>query len=181
MESRIIFIQGGGPSAHAEDKLLVDSLQRELGDAIRIDYPVVANEDYPEDDAWFEALDQSLSKKDSPIIVAHSLGAYLTLKYITTKRPELTLRGLFLIAPPFPSGDKNWEFEGFELPDDLSKILPFSFKIFLYHSKSDEIVPFAHSKLYRNYIPDIIFRTPVGGHQLGNDLESVARDIKKLE
>jgi len=181
METRIIFVQGGGPSAHEEDSLLVESLRNHLGSETRIDYPAVKNENSPEDDSWFEIIDESLKIDDVPVIVAHSLGAYLTLKYITTRKPKIRLKGLFLITPPFPSGDKNWEFEGFELPDDTTGILPFPFETFLYHSESDEMVPFAHSDLYRDYIPDITFHKSPGGHQLGNNLENVARDIKKLQ
>lgn len=125
-------------------------------------------------------LNQYLDRYDSPIIVAHSLGAYLTLKYITTKQSELSLRGLFLIAPPFPSGDKNWEFEGFELPPNFTEKIQSSFKVYLYHSLDDKIVPYEHSKMYVDAIPNVIFRETSGGHNLDNNLKIIAEDIKKL-
>jgi pimeloyl-ACP methyl ester carboxylesterase len=53
--------------------------------------------------------------------------------------------------------------------------------IFLYHSRDDEWVPFAHLAMFAERIPQAIIREFDGrGHQFNNDLSEVAEDIKGL-
>ena len=65
------------------------------------------------------------------------------------------------------------------LPRDVATILPPVPHIFLYHSRDDEVVPFAHLKLYAAQLPLATVRTFDGrGHQFGNELAEVAADIR---
>ena len=88
--------------------------------------------------------------------------------------------GLCLIAAPFPNGDPDWTFEGFDLPDHFEEKLPAGATVLLYASEDDETVPFAHRDLYAAAIPDARTRTTSGGHQLGDDLSIVASDIRRI-
>ena len=55
-------------------------------------------------------------------------------------------------------------------------------RIFLYHSRDDEVVPFAHLALYAAKLPQATIRQfDEGGHQIGNDLADVAEDITRAE
>ncbi|PYJ67582.1 MAG: hypothetical protein DME76_14855 [Verrucomicrobia bacterium] len=67
------------------------------------------------------------------------------------------------------------------MPNDLVSKLPSETPIFLYHSRDDEIVPFAHLALYAKKLPQAIIHALDGrGHQLSNDLAEVGADIKSL-
>jgi predicted alpha/beta hydrolase family esterase len=53
--------------------------------------------------------------------------------------------------------------------------------IFLYHSRDDEVVPFAHLAMYSGRLPHATVREVKDrGHQLGDDLSEVAEDIAGL-
>jgi len=64
------------------------------------------------------------------------------------------------------------------LPDDLAARLLGIPRTFLYHSRDDQVVPFAHLALHAARLPRATVRESDGrGHQFGNDLSDVARDI----
>jgi hypothetical protein len=59
--------------------------------------------------------------------------------------------------------------------------LPKGIPLFLYHSRDDERVPFAHLAIYAGKIPQAIIRQFDGRqHQFNNDLSEVTADIKSL-
>ena len=112
------------------------------------------------------------------------MGGSFLLKYLSDEKIETRVAGLFLIAVPYWGGD-GWRYEGYEavaLPADFSSKLPKSAPIFFYHSRDDEVAPFAHLALYEDKLPQATIRVLDGrGHQLNNDLSEVAADIKCLE
>ena len=68
------------------------------------------------------------------------------------------------------------------LPQDFAAMLPAIPRIFLYHSRDDEVVPFAHLALYAAKLPQATIREFDGrGHQFGNDLAEVVEDIRKAQ
>lgn len=178
---RVVFLQGGGPGAHAADHLLAASLQRNLGASYTIGFPRMPHEDDPDYAVWKPQIAQAMAQvPGNLILVGHSVGAYMLLRYLTEEGAPTTLRGLFLIAPPFPGGDAAWQLPGFSLPDHFGTQLPPDLPIVLYHSPDDAIIPFAHLKLYAQAIPGALVRETAGGHQLNNDLALVATDITLL-
>jgi predicted alpha/beta hydrolase family esterase len=182
MKKEVLFIQGGSAGAYNVDAKLVASLANLLGDSYTVNYPKMPQEDDPDYEVWSPSIEQELAKAGQPLVlVAHSVGAYILLKFLTEKAPlKKPIAGICLIAAPYPSADENWEFEGFNLPDDFGAKLPKDAKVFLYHSPDDQTIPFAHLALYAHKIPGAIVRTTTGGHQLDNDLSVVAEDIMKL-
>src|SRR5690606_10988470 len=88
--------------------------------------------------------------------------------------------GLFLIAPPYWSGDEDWK-QGIKLHDDFADAIPKDIPIFIYQCLDDEEVPFDHFTTYQQHLPWATFReVESGGHQFNNDLTLVAHDIKSL-
>ena len=62
-----------------------------------------------------------------------------------------------------------------------TKLLPEGLPVFLYHSRDDEWVPYAHLALYAEKLPQATIHEFDGrGHQFDGDLSEVARDIKEL-
>lgn len=176
----VLFIQGGGAGAHREDALLVESLKSALGDGYQVDYPLMPNEDDPDYETWKSSLAQAISNEPA-IVVAHSLGGYFVLKYLTEVEPNIDhLEALMLLSVPFPSGDPTWTFDGFELPANFGEKLADRMRTFIYHSPDDEFIDLNHSGLYKAALNNSVVRGLPGGHQLGNDLTAIAADIHGL-
>lgn len=177
----VVFIQGGGEGAHNVDALMVRDLQHRLGPAIPVHYPLMPDEGDPDAATWGPAIAAAIAEAHAPLVlVGHSLGGYLLLKQLVADKPRVEVAAVALIAAPFPSGDADWTFDGFELPDDFASRLPAGASVILYASEDDETVPFAHRDLYAAAIARSRTRTTTGGHQLGNDLGAVADDVLEV-
>ncbi len=114
------------------------------------------------------------------ILVGHCLGASVLLKYLSDGKVEKLVAGVFLVAPPY-WGVEDWEVDEYALQRDFASKLPEGLPIFFYHSRDDEWVPFAHLALYAEKLPRATIREFDGrGHQFGDDLSEVARDIEGL-
>lgn len=181
MSVDVVFFHGAGRGAYDEDARMVASLAQELGEGYAVHYPRLPEEDDDGDGRWFEAIAAALDDVGSPVVlVAHSAGGYVLLRYLTSRRVPTPIAALCLIAVPFPRGDADWTFDGFDLPGDLDQRLPAEAAVRLYASEDDATVPFSHRDLYGAAIPRAVARTTRGGHQLGDDLRVVADDIRLL-
>ncbi len=185
MSTPALFIQGAGQGAHAADEKLVASLGQLLGPEYAIHYPVMPREDDADYAIWKVRIASELAAVNDPVLLLdHSVGASMLLKHLSEGEVERTIAGIFLIATPFWGGD-GWRYAGFTrlaLPEGFAATLPKGAPIFLYHSRDDEIVPFAHLGLYAQSMPQATLRELAGRrHQLNNDLSEVAEDIRGLQ
>ncbi len=181
MSKKVLFVHGAGEGAHKEDGRLVASLRYALGAACDVRYPEMPNEDSPEVEAWKGRIAGEFVTMDgTAVLVGHSVGALILLKYLSEEEVEKPVAGLFLVAAPYV-GSGGWEIEEGALREDFAAGLPEKLPIFFYHGRDDEIVPFEHLSLYAEKLPWATFRElDGGGHQLGDDLSGVARDIRRL-
>jgi uncharacterized protein len=173
---QVLFIHGGG--GYEEDKILAANLRDALGAAYDVRYPKMPAEDNPEYEAWKEQIEKELAALDGEVVlVGHSLGASVLLKYLSEEKVEKPVAGLFLVAAPY-WGAEDWKVDEYALREDFASKLPEGLPVFLYHSRDDEVVPFAHLRLYKARLPGATIREFDGrGHQF-DDLSEVARDIK---
>ena len=181
MNKHILFIQGGGSDEDYEtDAKLVESLQQILGASYQIHYPFLATDSGP-DFGRCKQISEALAKiKDRIVVVGHSLGASMLLKYCSENETKDNLVGMFLIATPFWQGEETWK-QGLKLHESFEKSLPKTIPIFFYHSRDDQEVPFEHLSIYAQKLPKaFIQEITSGGHQLDNDLSIVAKDIKSI-
>jgi uncharacterized protein len=178
---QVLFIQGGGKGAYDEDEKLAVSLQNALGAAYQVSYPQMPNEESPEDKRWMDQISKELdSLNDNVILVGHSAGGAVLLKYILKERVSKPIAGIFLLSIPY-WGPKDEGEEEYTLQEGFASQLPIGVPIFLYHSRDDEWVPFAHLAWFAERIPQATIREFDGrGHQFNNDLSEVAEDIKNL-
>ena len=175
----VLFVHGGGEGAHEADEKLAASLRDALGSGYDVRSPRMPDEDTPEVGVWKEKIAVELATMDGEaILVGHSLGALMLLKYLSEEEVEKPIMGLFLVAAPYV-GVGGWEVEEGALREDFASKLPEEPPICFYHSRDDEVVPFAHLALYAEKLPWATIREFDGrGHQLGDDLSEVAQDIE---
>lgn len=181
MKKQVLFIQGAGEGAYKEDEKLAAALQNVLGSEYHMSYPQMPNEASPEDRAWMAQISKELASLDGKVIlVGHSAGGAVLLKYLLKEKIRNPIAGIFLISVPY-WGPEDEDDDEYLLHEGFASKLPKGVPIFLYHSRDDEWVPFAHFEIYAEKIPQAIIREFDGrGHQFNNDLSEVADDIKRV-
>jgi len=179
MTTCVLFIQGGGKGAHSEDAPLADSLKRTLGSKYDVRFPQMPGESDPKVESWKHRISSELSHAPGKVIlVAHSVGGPILLRYLSEEKVESEIAGLFLLAAPSWDED-HWNFDDLKLPRDSAEKLAAIPRFFFYHCRDDEVVPFAHLALYGAQFPRAITRAiDNGGHQFDNDLTRVSMDIR---
>lgn len=181
MTNQILFIQGGGDDGYNSDKPLVDSLQGALGKTYDVNYPELTSDDSKPDFDWTKQIaDKIAAYKDDFIIVAHSFGASMLLKYISENKASKHITGVFLLATPFWDGKEDWQ-KGFILKSNFADRLPKDIPLHFYHCKDDEEIPFSQFEHYKQKVKQGTFHEhKTGGHQFNKDLSKVASGIKSL-
>jgi predicted alpha/beta hydrolase family esterase len=183
MKKQILFIHSAGPQGHDEGSNgLVEYLLAILGNDYSIRHPLMPHPENPRYDAWKIKLKEELENSDhNLILIGHSLGASIILKYLSEENYSSDIEGLFLISTPYwkKKADgidefvltKNFAFR-------LKKISP----IYFYHSKEDQWVPFSHLVDYSKAVPHAIIRKLEGHeHEFGYGLPLLIEDIRQLE
>jgi predicted alpha/beta hydrolase family esterase len=182
MRKQILFIHGAG---NKDEPLgsgkLIAYLQQQLGSDYEVLAPDMPDPDHPTYQAWRDQIEQDLGKLEaSALLVGHSLGGSMLLKYLAEGTYHRSIAGLFLVAAPY-WGKQDWELE-YAVPDDFASRLPPISQIFLYHSRSDEEVPFASLKRYQEHLPQATVRVLEGTqHAFTEGLPLLAQDIKQLQ
>ncbi|WP_028782444.1 RBBP9/YdeN family alpha/beta hydrolase [Thalassobacillus devorans] len=173
MQKQVLFIQGAGEGAYELDGVLSAYLQDALGPEYDVLYPEMPNEGEPDYGTWKVQIEEFLSRLNGEVIlVGHSVGGSVLLKYLTHEKVTNHITGVLLIAPPY---DESVLPEASSLKFDQ---LP---RMFFYHSRDDEIVPFSHLTFFAEKLPKAAIRKFDGrGHQFCNDLSEVVMDIKGL-
>jgi uncharacterized protein len=181
LKNSVLFIHGGGQGAYEADSPLAESLQKELGSAYELHYPRMPLEEDAGYLDWKARIAGELeSLNDDVILVGHSVGGSILLKFLSEEHVERSIAGLFLIATPYFGGDENWNYDELILSPAFPKHLSAIPRIFFYHSRDDETVPFAHMVLYAVKLRRAVIREFDGrGHQFRNDLTEIAGDIKR--
>lgn len=178
----LLFVQGGGDGAHDDDARLVANLRSELGAGYEVCFPRMPNESETPYDLWSDVIASELARMGTgAILVGHSIGASVLIKWLTEVTPTQRLAAVFLIAAPFWHDHDIWRWNDVELPRDASARLPRGLPVFFYHGTHDEVVPVAHLEMYERALPAAhIQRLNGRNHQLDDNLAEVARDIRRL-
>jgi predicted alpha/beta hydrolase family esterase len=183
VKRHVLFVQGGGEGTHDDwDDKLVASLTRELGPAYAIRYPRMPQEDDPDYVRWKVPLAHEIAAlPDGAILVGHSVGATILLKFLTEHPSPTVFGAIILIAAPFV-GEGGWPADGLTFPPDLGAHLPDGVAVHFFHGLADDVVPSAHLELYARAMPQgHVHALPGRDHQFDNDLAAVAACILSLE
>jgi predicted alpha/beta hydrolase family esterase len=181
MKKQILFIQGGGEGAHAVDEDLAKSLRDSLGTEYNVRYPKMPDDENAGYEAWKAQISRELAKVDDQVIlVGHSVGTSMLLKYLSEENVQNSIPGIFLLAAPY-WGTGGWQVDEFKFDEDRAARVLKAIPIFFYHSRDDDTVSFTHLALHAKKFPRATVREFDGrGHQFNNDLSEVAADIRSL-
>lgn len=120
MSKQVLFVHSAGPqNAHEGSDAFKASLVQQLSN----DYQWVAPPmPFPEDPTyaqWKSVLDESFaSLNDDVILIGHSLGGSVLLKYLSEETCHVSISTLCLIASPFWGVDQ-WRRKDFVLAEDF--------------------------------------------------------------
>ena len=179
----ILFLHSAGPQGHHEGSdYLVRYLIDGLGPEYRISRPIMPDPENPHYKEWKTSLMKGLDAMgDDLILVGHSLGASVLLKYLSEEKLHQRIKGLFLIGAVY-WGKEDWDVEEYELKSNFASRLPSIDNIFLYHSRDDEVVSVSHVRYYAEELPGATVRVfERRGHLFGKGLPELVDDIKSLK
>jgi len=115
------------------------------------------------------------------LLVGHSLGASMILKYLSEMKVSKNVKAVYLLATPHWTGNEDWK-QGLKLQNDFDEKLPNDIQIFLYQSMDDDTVPYSHYTWYVQKLSHVtVHALKNGGHQFNDDLNFLAKDIKELK
>ncbi len=161
-------------------------LQEDLGDKFEVIQPQMPsprNAKYLEWKIWLGKYLPFLS--ENIVLIGHSLGGIFWIKYLSENKFPVKISQLHLVAAPF--GDNNFsdKIQQYELADfnfslkNLCKTENQVENIFIYHSKDDDVVPFADMEKYSEKLPKAkknIFKNR--GHFLTEKFPEIIERIK---
>ncbi len=156
---------------------LADLLGNEF-EVIRPEMPSHRNAKYPEWKIWFEKFFPFIN--DNVILIGGSLGGTFLAKYLAENKFPKKIKAVILLAACFDDLPEEPLLD-FSLPKSLKNIESQTDKIILYHSKDDEVVPFAHLAKFQAALATAqarIFQDR--GHFNQIELPELIEDIKAL-
>jgi uncharacterized protein len=179
----VLFLHSAGPQGPGQGSSgLVGHLKKELGAGFSILAPKMPKPQAPDYGPWKAKLAKILSGlKGDVILIGHSLGGSVLLKYLSEEKVKIRIPALFLAATPF-WGEKGWEYDVFRLRDGFAKKLPAIPFIFIYHSRKDEVVEFRHLKRYTDELPKALLRPIPGNSHVFDEagLPELIADLKAI-
>jgi len=179
MTRQVLFIHSGGAQGSKQGSgYLVAYLRAMLGIDYQVFSPEMPEPEHPEYNHWKNELDKDLALlRDDAILVGHSLGGSVLLKYLSEQPFHKPIAGLFIVAAPF-WGLEDWDVDEYRLTDNFQHQLPPMSRLVLYHSRNDEVVPFSHLNTYATRLPWATIRETQGQHLFRNGLPELIADIK---
>lgn len=182
MVRQVLFIHSAGTQAGGQgSSAFVRQLRRSLGPGFRLTCPTMPRPDQPSYARWRRELDDRLPRRGPPwILVGHSLGGSVLLKFLSEAPRPVPVAGLFVVAAPW-WGSPGWEYDEYVLRDDLSGALPDGLPIHLYQSRDDDVVAFDHLARHAQALPQAaVHALDGGGHLFAQGLPELVRDIRAL-
>jgi len=181
MPTDALFIHSAGPQSGEQGSApFVKALRRSLGPAYELACPAMPAPTKPSYERWKTKLDRLLLPNGEPasILIGHSLGGSVLLKYLSERQQEIRAIALFVVAAPYW---RSKEVEEFALREGFARSLPDALAIYLYQSQDDEVIGMEHLSSYSEAIAQaIVRRLQVGGHTFKSGLPELVEDIRRL-
>ena len=179
----ILFIHSAGKQSMMEGSYgLISSLRKSLHLPFTLHAPAMPEPENPRYKNWKLVIEKHFNKiNGSIILIGHSLGGSVLLKFLSEEKIKIHIAAMFLISTPY-WGMKNWEIDEFTLHSNFENNLPDIPDLFLYHSHKDQWVPFLHMLYYKEKFPNAEIRILEGSdHNFSNGIPQLITDIFLLE
>lgn len=182
MAQQVLFIHSAGPQGAQEGSTgLVQYLENELGADFQVIAPRMPDPEDPKYAKWKKTLNEEIAGlDDGAILVGHSLGGSVLLKFLSEVELGKKFAKLITIAAPFWGIDGEWQSADFTFTENFvsrSSLLP---QVVLLHSIGDDIVPFKHMEKYMENLPGATVRQLAGNDHIFQDgLPELAEEIRK--
>jgi predicted alpha/beta hydrolase family esterase len=158
------------------------SLASDLGEEWEVFAPTMPssyNAKFLEWSIWFEKVIPYLN--NGVILVGHSLGGIFLAKYLSLHEMPVKIAATFLIAAPYDTRDTDYTLADFALTESLDGLSKQGGRIFIWHSRDDEIVPFSAFDLYCQALPTAEAKAFGGrGHFLGEEFPELIETIRSI-
>jgi len=160
---------------------LLNFLKTRLSSSFQIIAPPMPKPDEPNYESWKQALREIMKiMDDDMILIGHSLGGSVLLKFLSEEPVYNSINVLYLIAVPF-WGLGDWEVHEFTLKHEFVKQLPVVRSIVIYQSKDDQIVSVDHAEKYASMLPGAECHILNGhGHVFWDGLPELVSHLNQL-
>jgi len=129
---------------------------------------------------WIKAMEEQIGRIEADdIILGHSLGAVMALRYLEAAEMTGTPRALIMVAAPW--SHKRKEMRSFFMSDFDADVLMWKANDFIIvHSKDDKLVPFDHAEKYRDILRGKLLSRKGEGHYMDEKYPILLQLIQKL-
>ncbi|HTE28204.1 alpha/beta hydrolase [Flavitalea sp.] len=178
---KVLFLHSAGPQHDEEGSAkLIKYIKDNLSTDYQIIAPIMPHPEDPDYKSWKLFLKEIFKiMDDDMILIGHSLGGSVLLKFLSEEKPPQRIKSLYLVAVPF-WGLEDWEVDEFQLTEDFAENLPPIPSINIYHSKDDEIVSPHHAERYAAELPGAVYHELNGyGHVYWKGLPGLITHIRE--
>ncbi len=180
---KILFLHSAGPQHEEEGSArLLKYLKKSLSKYYDIVAPLLPNPEDPDYESWRDTIEAAIAHMEGGIIIiGHSLGGSVLLKYLSEKTFTKKIAAIFLVAVPYWGCDEDWEVPEFMLSPGFSDDLPHVPVMTIFHSKDDQVVPATHAAMYASEIPVATMKLVNGhGHVFWDGLPELVAAVREL-
>ncbi len=180
---KILFLHSAGPQHDDEGSArLLQWLRRTLSAEYDIIAPLLPHPENPDYESWRDSIAGLLEVMDEGmIIIGHSLGGSVLLKYLAECTFRKQIAAIFLVAVPFWGNDEDWDVPEFHLAPDFAERLPTVPVITVFHSKDDGVIPVTHAARYAAEIPTATLQISDGhGHVFWDGLPELEEAVRQV-
>lgn len=182
-QRKIVFLHSAGPQGAGEGSdYLMRYLHQRLVPSFNLVAPHMPDPENPHYATWARVLDGLLTDgEDELILIGHSLGASVALKYLSEHQVPRTITGLFLISAVY-WGTEDWEVPEYNFSLNFPSHLRDVAQIHFYHSVDDTVVPVSHLWKFAAALPDAMIREyKKEGHLFTRGIPHLVDDIKDIQ
>jgi len=156
---------------------LKDELHK-LGHEVII--PELPDPENPDPEEWTKIALEAMPYVDKDtLIIGHSLGATIALRFLEAAEATSPPKGTLLISPPWHI--KAEMFRGFFFNELDFDVLAWKSKMFvIVHAKDDKVIPEDHAVKYANVLHGTLVNLSKGGHFQGEKYPDILKLVLKM-
>ena len=175
---KIVLIHGYKASSKSNFFPWLKDELRKLGHDVVV--PDLPNPEAPDPDEWIKTLIDTVGPvDDETIIVGHSLGSPMALRFLEAAEAYTTPRGCLLISPPWMI--RSEDLRGFFLSElDFDVLMWKASQFVVVHDKADTVIPFDHAQKYADVLHAKLVATEGNGHFQGEQYPILLETIKQM-